>query len=51
MRTLIVTILLVYANACRALAAERVGAPPTLDEVRVAGRAKSLYLKEAEKTG
>jgi hypothetical protein len=49
MRTLIVTILLVYANACRSLAAEPVGTPLTLDAVRELGRAKSLYLKEAEK--
>ena len=49
MRTLIVTILLVYGNACRSLAAEPVGTPLTLDEVREAGRAKSLFLKEAEK--
>lgn len=49
MRTLIVTILLVYANACRSQAAEPVGTTLTLDEVREAGRAKSLFLKEAEK--
>lgn len=49
MRTLLVIILLVYANACRALAAEPVDTPLTLDEVRDAGRAKSLYLKEGEK--
>ena len=34
---------------CRVLSAEPVGAPLTWDEVRQAGRAKSLYLKEAEK--
>lgn len=49
MRTPIITILWVCANACRALAAEPVGRPLTLDEVREAGRAKSLFLKEAEK--
>lgn len=38
----------VCAAVCRALAAEP-GAPLTFDEVRAAGRAKSLFLKEAEK--
>lgn len=47
MRTQIITTLLV-CTACRALAAEEVGPPLTLHEVRNAGRAKSLYLKEAE---
>jgi len=50
MRTLIVTILLVCANACRALAAEPADTPLTLDRVREAGRAKSLFLSEAKKT-
>ena len=50
MRTLIVTILLVGAPACRALAEEPVGTPLTLHEVRDAGRAKSLFLKEAATT-
>lgn len=49
MRTLIVTILLVYATACTSLAAEPVGTQLTLDQVREAGRAKSLFLKEAKK--
>jgi len=49
MRTLIVTILLMYGNACQMLAAEPVSKPLTLDEVRVEGRAKSLFLKGAEK--
>lgn len=49
MRALIVTILIVYANACLPLAAEPVGTPLTLDEVRESGRAKSLFLREAEK--
>ncbi|MFN0020575.1 MAG: DUF1592 domain-containing protein [Pirellulaceae bacterium] len=49
MRTLIITILLVNATSCRALAAEPVGTPLTLGEIREAGRAKSLFLKEAEK--
>ena len=48
MRTLIVTILLMYAQACGALAAESDGKPLTLHEVREAGRAKSQFLKEAE---
>ena len=48
MRTLIVAILVVCANACRLLAAEPV-TPLTWDEVREAGRTKSLFLKEAEK--
>jgi hypothetical protein len=47
-RTLIVTILLVFSNACRALAEEVVGTPLTLHEARDAGRARSLFLKEAE---
>ncbi|MDB5390153.1 MAG: signal peptide protein [Planctomycetaceae bacterium] len=49
MRILIVTILMLNASAYRALAAEPAGKPLTLDEVRKAGRAKSLFLKEAEK--
>ncbi|HVX13885.1 MAG TPA: DUF1592 domain-containing protein [Pirellulales bacterium] len=48
MRILIVTILLACTHACQALAAEAVGTPLTLHEVRDAGRAKSLFLKEAE---
>lgn len=50
MRALTITMLFVGAAACRALAAEPGGAPLTLDEAREAGRAKSLYLKEPEKT-
>lgn len=49
MRTLIVTILLVSANACRAIAVEPVGTPLSLEEIREAGRAKSRFLKEVEK--
>lgn len=49
MRTLLVTILLVYAHEWRALAAEPVSTPLTLSEVREAGRAKSLFLRDAEK--
>lgn len=49
MRTLIITILIVCGSACRLLAAEPDGAPLTLAEVREAGRAKSLFLKEAAK--
>lgn len=48
MRPLILTILLVYGSACQSLAAEPAGTPPTWDEVRAAGRAKSLFLKEVE---
>lgn len=48
MRTLIVTILLVFSNFCRALADEAVGTPLTLHEARKAGRARSLFLKESE---
>lgn len=48
MRTLIVTILLVYAHVGRALSAEPVGTPLPLHQVREAGRAKSLFLKEGE---
>jgi hypothetical protein len=46
MRILLVAILLVCALACPALAADPVATPPTLHEVREAGRAKSLFLKE-----
>ncbi len=49
MRILILMILLVCGNAYHSLAAETVDRPLTLDEVREAGRAKSLYLKDAEK--
>lgn len=49
MRTLIVTILLVYGTACLSQAAEADGKPRSLDEVRKAGRAKSLFLKKTEK--
>lgn len=49
MRNLIVAILLVSAPVCWALAAEPVGTPLTLQQVREAGRAKSLFLKETEK--
>ncbi len=49
MRISIITILLLCANAQRVLAAEPAGTPLTLDEARRAGRAKSLFLKEAEK--
>ncbi len=49
MRPLILTILLMCVSACRSLAAEPVGTPLTFEEVREAGRAKSLFLKEAEK--
>jgi mono/diheme cytochrome c family protein len=49
MRTLIVTMLLVCGCACGLLAAEPSGTPPTFDEVRAAGRAKSLFLKEVQK--
>lgn len=45
MRTLIVTILLMYGIACQALAAE----PLAFEQVREEGRAKSLFLKGAEK--
>lgn len=48
MRALIVTMLLVYAIDGHSSAAEPVVMPLTLDEVRATGRAKSLYLKEAE---
>src|SRR5687768_9058806 len=48
LRTLIVALLVANAIAW-SQAAEPVGAPLTLDEVRAAGRAKSLFLKEAEK--
>ncbi|WP_425613752.1 DUF1592 domain-containing protein [Anatilimnocola sp. NA78] len=48
MRTLIVAILFVYANGCCLLAAEPV-TPLTWDEVREAGRTKSLFLKEISK--
>ncbi|WP_254508054.1 DUF1592 domain-containing protein [Anatilimnocola floriformis] len=49
MRTLISTILLISAGgmACHAQAADSTS--PTFAEVREAGRAKSLFLKEAEK--
>ena len=49
MRTPIVTSLLICGIACRALAEEPVGKMLTLDEVRAAGRTKSLFLKEAAK--
>lgn len=49
MRILIVTILLVCGQTCRVLAAEPVGIPLSLEDVRAAGRAKSRFLKEAEK--
>jgi hypothetical protein len=49
MRTLIVTLLLICGMPCGAMAEEPVGKPLTLDDVRVEGRAKSLYLKGAEK--
>ncbi|HVW02131.1 MAG TPA: c-type cytochrome domain-containing protein, partial [Planctomycetaceae bacterium] len=47
MRIPIVAIFLVCAHTCRALAADPAAPPPTLREVREAGRAKSLFLKEA----
>ncbi len=49
MRKLIVTTLLVCGSVCNTLAAESVGTPLKFDEVREAGRAKSRFLKEAEK--
>lgn len=50
MRPLIVAMLLICGNARWLLAAEPVDGPLSWEEVRAAGRAKSLYLKEAEKT-
>jgi len=49
MRTLIVTLLLVYGSACLATAAELNGGPLSLDAVHEAGRAKSRFLKETKK--
>lgn len=49
MRTLIVTILLVYGITCGAFAADPVNTPLTWDQIRETGRAKSRFLKEAEK--
>jgi mono/diheme cytochrome c family protein len=49
MRPLLVAIVLMCGNACQSQAAEPVGTPPTWSEVREAGRAKSLFLKEAGK--
>ncbi|WP_202921744.1 DUF1592 domain-containing protein [Anatilimnocola aggregata] len=49
MRTLIFTFLLVHGIICSAFSTETVGTSLTWGEVRDAGRAKSLFLKEAEK--
>ncbi len=48
MRSLFVTILLLCVSACLLPAAEPNRAPPSFDEVRATGRAKSRFLKETE---
>ena len=45
----IITALLVCGIASRILAAEPEGASPTFEQIREAGRAKSLFLKESER--
>lgn len=49
MRILIVTMLVAWGYACGLFAAEPASTPPSWDEVRAAGRAKSLFLKESQK--
>lgn len=48
MRILIVTILLVHAHTWRVLGADPVATPLTLQQAREVGRAKSLFLRDAE---
>lgn len=49
MRTLLATTLLAFGFVSLSLAADSDPKPPTLAELREAGRAKSLFLKEVEK--